>query len=289
MEEIERRKQSARAWFESLRDRICAALEAIETESAFALDDPEGARAPARFQRKAWQREDGGGGVMGLLSEGRVFEKAGANVSTVFGTFSEAFAREIPGAAENPGFWASGISLVIHPRNPLVPPVHMNTRYVVTAKAWFGGGADLNPIYPQEEDTAAFHARLRRACDAHGADYYERFSAWCDKYFFNKHRSEPRGVGGIFYDYLDADWGPDFAFTRDVGLAFLDIYPQLVRRNKDRVYGEAERTHQLFRRGRYAEFNLVYDRGTRFGLMTGGNPDAVLMSLPPLASWPAPI
>ncbi|MEQ8654210.1 MAG: oxygen-dependent coproporphyrinogen oxidase [Kiloniellales bacterium] len=284
MTDVEAGKTQAKAWFEQLRDQICGALETLEEEGGFGAED----RAPARFERRAWTREGGGGGVMGLLSEGRVFEKAGVNVSTVMGTFSETFAKEIPGADADPRFWASGISLVLHPRNPLVPPVHMNTRHVVTTKAWFGGGADLNPIYPIEADTADFHARLRQACDAHGADYYERFSAWCEEYFFNKHRGEPRGVGGIFYDYLDADWSADFAFTQDVGRAFLDIYPQLVRRHKDRAYGEAERRHQLFRRGRYVEFNLLYDRGTRFGLMTGGNPDAILMSLPPLTAWPVP-
>ncbi len=280
----EDRKAQAKAWFESLRDKICTAIEALEDEGGFAGDD----LPPARFERRPWDREGGGGGVMGLLSEGRIFEKAGVNVSTVWGTFSETFAKEMPGAGEDPRFWASGISLVLHPRSPLIPPVHMNTRHVITTKAWFGGGADLNPIYPDEADTKAFHARLRQACDLHGADYYERFSAWCDEYFFNKHRGEPRGVGGIFYDYLDGDWEADFAFTREVGLAFLDIYPRLVRRHKDRHFGEEERRHQLFRRGRYAEFNLVYDRGTRFGLMTSGNPDAILMSLPPLAAWPVP-
>ncbi len=282
--EIEVGKAAAKSWFENLRDRICAVVEALEDEGGFGAEE----RPTAYFERRPWTREGGGGGVMGLLSEGRVFEKAGVNVSTVWGEFSESFAKEIPGASEDPRFWASGISLVLHPRNPLVPPVHMNTRHVVTSKAWFGGGADLNPITPEAADTRAFHARLRQACDAHGADYYERFSAWCDGYFFNKHRKELRGVGGIFYDYLDADWAADFAFTKDVGLAFLDIYPQLVRRHKDRAFGEAERRHQLFRRGRYAEFNLIYDRGTRFGLMTGGNPDAILMSLPPLAAWPVP-
>lgn len=284
VEEREARKAEARAWFEDLRDRICAALETLEEEGGAGA----GERPPGRFERRPWSREGGGGGVMGLLSEGRVFEKAGVNVSTVSGSFSEAFAKEIPGAAEDPRFWASGISLVLHPRNPWVPPVHMNTRHIVTTKGWFGGGADLNPIYPDAADTAAFHARLRQACDAHGADYYERFKAWCDEYFWNRHRGEPRGVGGIFYDYLEDDWPADFAFTREVGLAFLEVYPALVRRHKDRPYREAERRHQLFRRGRYAEFNLLYDRGTRFGLMTGGNPDAILMSLPPLAAWPVP-
>jgi coproporphyrinogen III oxidase len=275
-------KAAARAWFESLRARICAALEAIEDEVAH---NPAGA-APARFERKPWERPGGGGGVMGLMTGGRVFEKAGVNVSTVWGEFGGAFAKEIPGAAEDPRFWASGISLVIHPRNPWVPPVHMNTRHIVTTKAWFGGGADLNPIYPDERDTADFHAALKAACDAHGADYHARFKQWCDEYFFNKHRGEPRGVGGIFYDYLEADFEQDFAFTRAVGEAFLAIYPVLVRRHMERPWGEAERAHQLFRRGRYVEFNLLYDRGTRFGLMTGGNPEAILMSLPPLAAWP---
>jgi len=275
-------KARARAWFESLRDRICAALEALEDAVA---QNPAGV-APARFQRKAWERPGGGGGVMGLLTGGRVFEKAGVNVSTVWGEFQGSFAKEIPGAAEDPHFWASGISLVLHPRNPWVPPVHMNTRHIVTTKAWFGGGADLNPIYPQEADTADFHAALKATCDAHGADYHARFAKWCDEYFFNKHRGEPRGVGGIFYDYLEADFEADFAFTRAVGETFLAIYPALVRRRMERPWGEAERQHQLFRRGRYVEFNLLYDRGTRFGLMTGGNPEAILMSLPPLASWP---
>ncbi len=284
MTDLETGKATAKAWFETLRDQICSALERLEEEGGFGAED----RPPARFERRAWSREGGGGGVMGLLSEGRVFEKAGVNVSTVWGSFSESFAKEIPGADVDPRFWASGISLVLHPRNPSVPPVHMNTRHVVTAKAWFGGGADLNPIYPIEADTKDFHDRLRQACDAHGADYYERFSTWCDDYFFNKHRNEPRGVGGIFYDYLDDDWQADFAFTQDVGRAFLDIYPELVRRHKDSAYGEEERRHQLFRRGRYAEFNLLHDRGTRFGLMTGGNPDAILMSLPPLTAWPVP-
>jgi len=275
-------KARARAWFEALRERICAALEAIEDEVRL---NPAGV-APARFRRQPWERPGGGGGVMGILSQGRVFEKAGVNVSTVWGEFQGAFAKEIPGAAEDPRFWASGISLVIHPRNPRVPPVHMNTRHIVTTKGWFGGGADLNPIYPDDQDTADFHAALKATCDAHGADYHARFKTWCDEYFFNKHRGEPRGVGGIFYDYLEADFEADFAFTRAVGEAFLAIYPALVRRHMERPWGEAERQHQLFRRGRYVEFNLLYDRGTRFGLMTGGNPEAILMSLPPLAAWP---
>lgn len=280
--QAEARKAAAREWFEGLRDRICASLEALEDEVAL---NP--AALPAgRFERKAWLREGGGGGIMGLLTEGRLFEKAGVNVSTVWGQFQPQFAKEIHGAGEDPSFWASGLSLVIHPRNPRVPPIHMNTRHIVTAKSWFGGGIDLNPIYPLEADTAWFHAQLKAVCDAHGADHYDRFRAWCDDYFFNRHRGEARGVGGIFYDHLEGDWERDFAFTQAVGEAFLEIYPALVRRHMERPWGEEERRHQLFRRGRYVEFNLLYDRGTRFGLMTGGNPEAILMSLPPLAAWP---
>ncbi|MEE8292862.1 MAG: oxygen-dependent coproporphyrinogen oxidase, partial [Kiloniellales bacterium] len=218
---------------------------------------------------------------------GRVFEKVGVNISTVGGRFPADFAKQIPGAEDDPRFWASGVSLVAHLRSPLVPAVHMNTRHIVTTKAWFGGGSDLSPMYPVEVDTAAFHAALKAACDRHDPDYHPRFKAWCDEYFFIKHRGEPRGVGGIFFDYLDSgDWEADFAFTRDVGLAFLDIYPQLVRRHMVEPWTEEQRRHQLVKRGRYAEFNLIYDRGTKFGLMTGGNPEAILMSLPPEAAWP---
>jgi coproporphyrinogen III oxidase len=271
-----------RQWFEQLRDRICAALEALED----AVAGPDHERLPpGRFELRPWPREGGGGGVMGLL-RGRVFEKAGVNVSTVWGELAPAFARQIPGAEDNPRFWASGISLVLHPRSPHVPPVHMNTRHIQTAKAWFGGGADLNPITPDAADTAAFHARLRAACDAFDPGHYERFKAWADEYFFLPHRGEHRGVGGIFYDYLEGDLERHFAFTRAVGEAFLDIYPQIVRRHLDRPWTAAERAHQLERRGRYVEFNLLYDRGTQFGLKTGGNPEAILMSLPPIVTWP---
>ena len=287
----EDRKERAAAWFTELRDRICAAFEAIE-------DELEGANAarfaevpPGRFQQTAWQREpqddeSAGGGVMSIL-RGRVFEKVGVNISTVGGRFPADFAKQIPGAEDDPRFWASGVSLVAHLRSPLVPAVYMNTRHIVTTKAWFGGGSDLRPMYPVEVDTAAFHAALKAACDRHDPDYHPRFKAWCDEYFFIKHRGEPRGVGGIFFDYLDSgDWEADFAFARDVGLAFLDIYPQLVRRHMVEPWTEEQRRHQLVKRGRYAEFNLIYDRGTKFGLMTGGNPEAILMSLPPEAAWP---
>ena len=299
----EDRKVRAAECFAQLRDRICTAFEAIEDE----LSGPNAERfvevAPGRFERTAWEHggtegepegesegesggESGGGGVMAIL-RGRVFEKVGVNISTVSGRFSPEFAKQIPGAEEDATFWASGISLVAHLRSPLVPAVHMNTRHIVTSKAWFGGGADLNPMFPDEADTAAFHAAFLAACDSHDPEYYPRFKAWCDEYFFIKHRGEARGVGGIFFDYLDSgDWQADFAFTRDVGLALLEVYPPLVRRHMAEPWSEAQRRHQLVKRGRYTEFNLLYDRGTKFGLMTGGNPEAILMSLPPEAAWP---
>ena len=291
--DINIRQQQATAWFRALRDDICSAFETIEAEAA-------DAGLPAgTFERKAWEREEGGqpspesgfgstgGGEMSLL-RGSVFEKAGVNISTVHGSFSEQFRKEIPGAAENGGaFWAGGISVVAHPRSPLVPIVHMNTRMIVTSKLWFGGGADLTPAVPFDRDTADFHAALKACCDRHGADYHARFKKWCDEYFFIKHRNEPRGVGGIFYDYLDSgSWDADFAFTRDVGQTFLSVYPQLARRHMNDEWTPAQREAQLVKRGRYAEFNLIYDRGTRFGLMTGGNTEAILMSLPPEAKWP---
>jgi coproporphyrinogen III oxidase len=272
----------ARAWFEALRDDICAAFEALEERYA----GPDHERlASGRFERRPWSRPGGGGGVMALL-RGRLFEKVGVNVSTVWGEFAPEFARQIPGAEQDPRFWASGISLVTHPRSPHVPPAHMNTRHIQTAKAWFGGGADLNPIVPDQADTAAFHGALKDACERFDQTRYPRFKAWADDYFHLPHRQEQRGVGGIFFDYLEDDLERDFAFTRAVGEAFLAIYPRLIERHMNRSWTEAERAYQLERRGRYVEFNLLYDRGTQFGLRTGGNPEAILMSLPPLAAWP---
>ena len=316
---LDEKKTTAAAWFRDLRDQICASFEAIETELT---GSPA---APGKFTRTPWAREDGGSGEMSLM-KGRVFEKVGVNISTVHGEFSEQFRHEIPGAAENPKFWASGISLVAHMASPLVPAAHFNTRMICVGDAptrlWFGGGGDLNPMFPVEEDTQAFHAAFKDACDATDANYYPAFKAWCDEYFYIPHRNEARGVGGIFYDYLglnrlgtdttpvtsgrfgkggvtaaataagmqlaanaDLDWAGGFDFTQAVGRAFASIYPTLIRNHMFEGWTDEQRHHQLVKRGRYAEYNLLYDRGTRFGLMTGGNAEAILMSLPPLAIW----
>jgi coproporphyrinogen III oxidase len=284
----ETEKARAQTWFQQLRDRICAEFEAIED----ALTGTHADLEPGRFVRKAWNRTaedgaEGGGGVMSVM-HGRVFEKVGVNISTTYGVFSQDFRKQIPGAAETGEFFATGISLVAHPRSPHVPTTHMNTRMIVTSKGWFGGGADLTPMTPPvESDTARFHGALAAACDAHHPEYYPRFKKWCDEYFYLPHRGETRGVGGIFYDYLATGaWERDFAFTHGVGEAFLAGYAPIVRDHMDAPWTEADRAYQLARRGRYVEFNLLYDRGTVFGLKTGGNVEAILMSLPPLTAWP---
>ena len=286
--EIEQRRVRTKEWFDSLQTRICAELERLEDEAPPELY-PE---AAGRFDFRPWSRETGVGGGIGGHLKGRLFEKAGVHTSSAVATFSPEMAAQMPGADKDPSYVSASISLIVHPVSPRVPTVHMNTRFLSTAESWFGGGADLTPLLDEQrsqdaDDARLFHAAMKDACDAFDPEYYPRFKAWCDEYFFLPHRGEPRGVGGIFYDRHDTgDFEKDFAFTRAVGEAFLDVYPKIVRHRMSEPWGEAERAEQLVRRGRYVEFNLLYDRGTMFGLKAGGNVDTILSSMPPLVAWP---
>lgn len=272
-------KERLSAWFYELQSQILQGLESLE--ATFGKGDT--------FTRKTWKRSDThdeGGGTMAIIEDGDVFERGGVNVSTVYGEFSPEFRKEIPGAEEDPRFWASGLSLVIHPRNPFVPIIHMNTRHIITSRTWFGGGIDLTPAIPFDDDTAYFHQQMKDTCDRHQSNYYPDFKKWCDEYFYLTHRQEPRGIGGIFYDYLNSgNFEADFAFTQDVGKSFVPTYTEIVTRHAAQPWTDAEKMIQLKKRGRYVEFNLLYDRGTRFGLKTNGNVEAILMSLPPMAHW----
>ena len=271
-------------WFEVLRDQICSSFEKLEQN----YEGPKQSMPPGKFRRKKWHREGGGGGEMSIM-EGRLFEKVGVNISTVMGELSPEFSKQIPGAENNPKFWASGISLVAHMWSPHIPAVHMNTRHIATTRSWFGGGADLTPMIINTEDKELFHTAFRSACNKHDDTYYARFKEWCDNYFYLKHRNEPRGVGGIFYDQLANNFEADFNFTKEVGSTFANIYPTIVKRHMNKTWTKKERQAQLVKRGRYVEFNLLYDRGTLFGLQTGGNVEAILMSLPPAVAWPSSI